>query len=64
MGLQRVGRQHPVDGAVHASGNAWSEVLGQGPAVADAAGLTVMLVWWVVAIGVLLKHRTPAARQA
>jgi membrane protease YdiL (CAAX protease family) len=49
---------------LHASGNAWSEVLGQGPAVADAAGLTVMLVFWVVAIGVLLKHRTPASRQA
>jgi uncharacterized protein len=49
---------------LHASGNAWSEVLGQGPAVADAAGLTVMLVFWVVAIGVLLKHRTPAPRQA
>lgn len=49
---------------LHASGNAWSEVLGQGPAVADAAGLTVMLVFWVVAIGVLLKNRTPAPRQA
>ena len=49
---------------LHVSGNAWSEVLGQGPAVADAAGLTVMLAWWVVAVGVLRKHRTPAPRQA
>jgi uncharacterized protein len=49
---------------LHASGNAWSEVLGQGPAVADAAGLTVMLVFWAVAVGVLLKNRTPAPRQA
>jgi uncharacterized protein len=49
---------------LHVSGNAWSEVLGQGPGGTDAAGLTVMLVWWVVAIGVLLKHRTPAPRQA
>jgi len=49
---------------LHVSGNAWSEVLGQGPAVADAAGLTVMVVWWVVAVGVLLKHRTSAPRQA
>jgi membrane protease YdiL (CAAX protease family) len=48
----------------HASGNAWSEVLGQGPAVADAAGLTVMLVFWVVAIGVLRKSRRPAPAQA
>jgi membrane protease YdiL (CAAX protease family) len=49
---------------LHASGNAWSEVLGQGPAVADAAGLTVMLVFWVVAIGVLRKCRRPARGQA
>jgi membrane protease YdiL (CAAX protease family) len=48
---------------LHVSGNAWSEVLGLGPAVADAAGLTVILVWWVVAVGVLLKHRTAAPQQ-
>jgi membrane protease YdiL (CAAX protease family) len=46
------------------TGNAWSEVLGQGPGGTDAAGLTVMLAFWVVAIGALRKHRTPAPRQA
>lgn len=49
---------------LHASGNAWSEVLGQGPAVADAAGLTVTLVFWVVAVGVLLRNRRPALAPA
>jgi uncharacterized protein len=49
---------------LHASGNGWSEVLGQGPAVADAAGLTVMLAFWVVAIGVLRRNRRLALAQA
>jgi membrane protease YdiL (CAAX protease family) len=49
---------------LHASGNTWSETLGRGPAVADAAGLTETLVYWAVAVGVLLKHRGPAPEHA
>jgi membrane protease YdiL (CAAX protease family) len=49
---------------LHASGDAWPEALGRGPAVADAAGLTETLVYWLVAVGVLLTHRGPAPEQA
>jgi uncharacterized protein len=49
---------------LHASGNAWSEVLGQGPAVADAAGLTSALVFWAVAVVVVLRSRRPALAPA
>jgi membrane protease YdiL (CAAX protease family) len=56
LDLQRVGRQHPVDGVVPRLGQRLVRGLGQGPAVADAAALTVMLAFWVVAIGVLRKQ--------
>ena len=45
---------------LHASGNAWSEVLGQGPGTADAPGLAEALVFWVVAVTVLLSNRRDA----
>jgi membrane protease YdiL (CAAX protease family) len=45
---------------LHASGNAWSEVLGRGPGTADAPGLTETLIFWVVAGAVLLSSRRDA----
>jgi len=45
---------------LHASGNAWSETLGRGPATIDAPGLTEALVYSTVAATVLVTNRRRA----
>jgi membrane protease YdiL (CAAX protease family) len=45
---------------LHASGNAWSETLGRGPATVDAPGLTETLVYSAAAAAVLLTTRRRA----
>lgn len=41
----------------HGSWNAWGEILGSGPMVADAFGLTETVILWAVAITVLIMNR-------
>ncbi|HEX5504769.1 MAG TPA: CPBP family intramembrane glutamic endopeptidase [Thermomicrobiales bacterium] len=48
----------------HASWNAWTEFLGSGPMVADAAGVTQTAILGVAAATVLLLNRGPALRTA
>jgi membrane protease YdiL (CAAX protease family) len=46
---------------LHASGNAWSESLGRGPATVDAPGLTETLVFAAAALTAVLMTRRRAA---
>lgn len=41
----------------HGSWDAWDEILGRGPMVADPYGLTLTAILWVAAVTVLLMNR-------
>ena len=48
----------------HGSWDAWDEILGRGPMVADPYGLTLTAILWVAAVMVLVMKRGAAPRAA